>query len=87
MKHSPGPWHWEKVEGYGSSWLCCEDGTHVIHSVVTPNPGDEAIIAAAPEMLEALKKAHDFIALHGDEDKSESFRIILRTIQSAISKA
>lgn len=61
MKHSPGPWHWEKVEGYNSSWLKGGDDINVLHSIITPQAADRALISAAPELLEILKQV---LAMH-----------------------
>ena len=66
-KHTPGPWHWE----YGpyeedlailksSAREICYFGNrqeYAEHCGVEPNEADKALIAAAPDLLEALKAA------------------------------
>lgn len=88
-RHTPGPWHvGEKVDkphhydlvGFGNG------ATHVGYISVTPATAPEAeanatLIAAAPEMLEALKKCKDFLeflcvprdAKHEDAYKSLTY--------------
>lgn len=59
-KHTPGPWHWD---GY---WLKASDGTIVADDgsaggeytdTLTPDSPDGRLVAAAPVLLEACKKA------------------------------
>ena len=86
MKHSPAPWRWETVEGYGSSWLYDSDGNQIWHSITTPSQPDAALVAAAPDLLEALRFAYKQIYDGYDNtvgDESEA----LDYIQSVIAKA
>lgn len=64
MTHTPGPWHWER-EGGGETVVPCHTlkGPTVLcrwwETVPDPHhiePGDARLIAAAPDMLEALEK-------------------------------
>ena len=85
MKHTPGPWHWDESNPMNHKLRSGEE--FILSTVWHPSCPDACLISAAPDLIDALKKAHDFIYLHGDEDKSKSFKTILRTIQTAISKA
>ena len=48
MAHTPGPWHIERGMVVGEDGIIVDD---------SPNPQDANLIAAAPELLEALKGA------------------------------
>jgi hypothetical protein len=64
-KHTPGPWFWDdevptdymKADWENiAPWLVDEKGDGVITGqIVCCNPADTRLIAAAPELLEALK--------------------------------
>ena len=66
-KHTPGPWFWDdevptdymKADWENiAPWLVDEKGDGVITGqIVCCNPADTRLIAAAPELLEALKMA------------------------------
>lgn len=63
MSHTPGPWTW-KIEGFAGYKLIAEDGTKVADDgsadgeyggwMNDPNEPNARLIAAAPELLEAL---------------------------------
>lgn len=65
MSHTPGPWAW-KIEGFAGYKLIAKDGTHVADDgsadgeyggwMNDPNEPNARLIAAAPELLEALEK-------------------------------
>ena len=86
-KHTAGPWK------FNDGYVRAEDGTPVA-DVRLDNPKEEedanaALIAAAPELLEAAKKALDCIKgfdtafADGDGDKLEEVRLL----EAAIAKA
>jgi hypothetical protein len=63
-KHTPGPWRW-KTEGIdeleslaGPSNSVCDFGVNIPHDSMpgnSPSNADKALIAAAPDLLAALK--------------------------------
>lgn len=69
-KHSPGPWKWEYASHlYGGDepgerrvltspggWVL---STHPDDDKIIVTPGDESLIAAAPEMLDLLRELID----------------------------
>lgn len=63
-QHTPGPWHFEAgVEDNEGEFYVCHAAT-VCDATTVCNPGSEAdarLIAAAPELLEALIEAAEFI--------------------------
>jgi hypothetical protein len=76
LKHTPGPWSlkdWTAHDQHGAIEAC---GTQVVDAnghlvsaatVEDPSEGEEAnarLIAAAPELLEALKEARRAIGMH-----------------------
>ena len=68
-KHTPGPW---KVvppgHGHPTEYLCVELDANEMYATVEMLPADARLIAAAPDLLEALKAcelAMDTAALHG----------------------
>ena len=87
--HTPGPWHVK--EQYRSEttmqpayWDVCtrrEDGLDTIYETVAENcgPEDARLIAAAPELLEALQAIAD-----GDNQPG---RILQQWARAAIAKA
>ena len=75
--HTPGPWHWLYFAGSnepfamtgadGKDVLCATD-TAEGHLIVTfAHPGNKALIAAAPELLEALRNLAAVINEQRDE--------------------
>ena len=79
-KHTPGPWVFRKDEG----WTILADGESIMgNEQYYPwcpwNEADWRLIAAAPEMLEALKL---LMTAHG-----EQLDLAFQTAQEAISKA
>ena len=59
MKHTPGPWEVLEVESVvGGGWdIVDEKG----NSIFTDNNANARLIASAPELLEACKKAVQFL--------------------------
>jgi hypothetical protein len=81
IKHTPGPWTTGGgiVRGANSASICCAPCWDVDDKTAKANAH---LIAAAPEMLEALKLAPPFLSR-----RSEYSRDVLRTIKAAIAKA
>ena len=52
MAHTPGPWHIERGMVVGEDGIIVDD---------SPNPQDANLIAAAPELLEALRELLAFV--------------------------
>ena len=86
MEHTPGPWNIQATDENDLAWEISydtEDGlTYPIADIISyPEATANAkLIAAAPEMLEACKKAHEFIKTTWPSD----LELILRL---AIAKA
>jgi len=84
MTHSPAPWRIEHdIEGLESIWDA--DSRIIADAFYSENPSDAALIAAAPELLEACKAM-----LRYDESKSvpaSMYRKNIEQIKSAIAKA
>ena len=58
MKHTPGPWEVSE-EWHGDVYIDSEalgEGSIAIAKLINPEPGDAALIAAAPELLGAAKE-------------------------------
>lgn len=71
-KHTPGPWAFKPHEM--GTFVRCEKG-YIISGPVNERPGHEAnarLIAAAPELLEALKVAEQFMAIASDWNIDEA---------------
>ena len=56
-KHTPGPWHVD--ESYSESGVLTSLGIHSSHGAVPATFENAYLMAAAPEMLIALKRATD----------------------------
>lgn len=71
MSHTPGPWRWDE-NGY--CWLVGSDSTTILHVDDSGNKcpsrddPNARLIAAAPELLKALKA---LLAEHGCDDGCE----------------
>ena len=53
-QHTPGPW---RKSAYDGGWDCVRDsGGQIIAKLGLNNPTNAHLIAAAPDMLEALKR-------------------------------
>lgn len=52
-KHTPGPWRWTAVEG---GWDGVESNDGLICKLALNEPENARLIAAAPELLVALKE-------------------------------
>lgn len=84
FKGKPGPWHWEGK-------VLCNDEHIVGGDGWAFNDADKRLIAADPELLEALQKivemntqyCHD---KYGDSSKAESMACV-RVARAAIAKA
>lgn len=99
-KHTPGPWQYA-FEGGTVAFIVESDGTTVAKLSVTENttahaalPANSRLIAAAPDMLEALQSCaarFDEYADHhgtkGDEKKSISNRMMANMCLDVIAKA
>lgn len=53
-QHTPGPWRYVHEPGYCGE-LIAQDGTTIAEFVVEPSLDNARLIAAAPELLEALQ--------------------------------
>jgi hypothetical protein len=85
-KHTPGPWHYEKHND-GSITIAPENGFGIatmsgIYRGEDDKP-NAALIAAAPELLDALKYVIDW---HRDQNTA-NFRLALSNARAAIDKA
>ena len=69
MTHTPGPWKWRddfyKIVGAdGLSIITASDGSEQVHSDdldIDMSPDDARLIAAAPDLLTACKRAEEEI--------------------------
>jgi len=103
LKHTEGPWRiqfmaddetedfWVKsdfneVTGYGTDILCDDFGNHVGYTR-EQRLADAKLIAAAPDMLEALKDAKSFIFNIQAPVHEGTIEDLRSKINDAISKA
>jgi len=71
---TPGPWRVEGVEVYGAN------GKHVVWELGNDNPADHALIAAAPDLLAALRFCR---AIIGSGSKGSRLRVEPEAIAQA----
>lgn len=66
--HSPGPWRVDRF--WGSSYIEDANGRTIIYEFAggETKEADAALIAAAPELLEIVKKYADDVYEYGDRD-------------------
>ena len=93
MSHTPAPW---KIDGaHSTRVLLINDAKgHAIGEIVdTRNPANAKLIAAAPDLLEALCTALPFVEDHADDHatsgvyKSGAVARAVAEIRAAIDKA
>lgn len=93
-RYTPGPWHWH------DDTLTTSDGTPVLmggtylrdHRVVAVSidvrDADASLIAAAPDLLEALKEARHWLTEAADWNGTDYVHYpFSKTIDAAIAKA
>ena len=93
-KHTPGPWRYAPTNTETVSHLVrCSEGyavADVTHWFDLPVDANARLIAAAPDMLEALQSAQEsiatFIGVHGYPFESGAGDV-LREVNAAIAKA
>lgn len=62
MKHTPGPWEvGSTIESDTQAIIHDGDSVLAILTTIPPNPANARIIAAAPDLLEALRKMADMV--------------------------
>lgn len=85
--HTPGPWYGKNS---GDQGLICQEETGK-SIAVTYDTRDRALVAAAPEMYEALKEVvgdYKHLAFPEDDETVNQWRSnILNKLLSAIAKA
>lgn len=88
-EYTPGPWNYDKQNG----WVMSANPSKAIHSIIDDpafRDADGYLIAAAPELLEALELTRDKIAyLYGqlDQGNSDVAQQAIRKADHAIAKA
>lgn len=62
MKHTPGPWEvGSTIESDTQAIIHDGDSVLAILTTIPPNPANARLIAAAPDLLEALRKMADMV--------------------------
>jgi len=100
--HTPGPWHAERKYAARSTMAIMRDwsdhhcamAVHTSESLIPAGGVDEQtvianarLMAAAPDLLEALKLAESFVHLWMEVNTGEPELAALEQIESAIAKA
>jgi hypothetical protein len=90
VKHTPGPWTW--FDYPDGRKLLCAPSRAVIHcpdAPVTCAPEDQRLIAAAPELLAALKRTMTQArgAMRASGSDAEFVEIALSDAHAALAKA
>jgi len=90
-KHTPGPWHVANV-----GWIASERGTICamyamktgLHGEDIEGEANARLIAAAPDLLDALKAAQEELRLIRMKDTNAVYDVLCRSqISAAIAKA
>jgi len=94
-KHTPGPWSAQRLaERWGAFCINGKDGIRIVSCMLNnkrtrqEKRANAMLIAAAPDLLEALKCAHS--ELHSQQDgimESFTYAHVIKTIDAAIAKA
>ncbi len=86
-KHTPGPWRYEYEPGYNGELIAANE-TIIAEFISEPRPPNARLIAAAPDLLEALQRIS--LAKPDQLDHSIDVAIIERcanVARAAIAKA
>ena len=101
-KHTPGPWTHEDGDRYvreeatgGPVALVCADDGHVSHPTSLPQTANARLIAAGPDMLEALRAAKQVLETASryfpksikNSDRFSLLNVLANAIDPAITKA
>jgi hypothetical protein len=93
VSHTPGPWSWDSDTMFSSSddvkhvrWRVCAMGKTItqVYRNDEHAESDARLIAAAPELLEALKAAEQCI---GELSPTQARVEAMQMIQAALAKA
>ena len=100
IKHTPGPWKWVQLDFSGyyhelhdkSGTVICDDGSAQgeYSAQIDVKGANARLIAAAPELLEALEDAlidFDNWAAHEDNHPHEHLVVWAEKARAAIAKA
>jgi hypothetical protein len=84
-KHTPGPWKTVKpMHGHKTKYLCVQVGEDEAYSTLEMLPADAKLVAAAPDLLEALQLAKATIERLNRHNSANG---TLDVIRAALSKA
>ena len=95
QKHTPGPWHLGQDRNYEAA-LVAENGETVARAAWTGGSGceleidkaaDARLIAAAPELLEALEAARDTLKAHQMDYADSGYLTAIEDAEAAIARA
>jgi hypothetical protein len=82
-KHTPGPWRYDYAPGFCGELLAA-NGTTLAEFVSEPSEANARLIAAAPELLEALQGLLRGIANGPDEANAA---MLVAKARDAVNKA
>lgn len=91
--HTPGPWAVEHLSSpvYGSNGALMANGFGIgaqsAHIATVLKQNNVTLIAAAPELLEALKAASEWLNDMGCEHEQPDLRCVVCLVNVAINKA
>lgn len=95
-KHTPGPWYigpnktqvYDKNVWYDENWIRYGETPNMIIDIEPANPANARLIAAAPELLEALQ---NIVGIYNDSDRwtqgDEPEPVEIQAARAAIAKA
>lgn len=92
-KHTPGPWRYGLAQNYQGFFVAPGNATltlAAVHNYPAHTEANAKLIAAAPDLLEALKKISNWLAcsqIASPEDMAQSFGDMEDLADSAIAKA
>ncbi len=90
-EHTPGPWIWSDNNRWGFEELKPSVINGTVDGRISVDDADALLIAAAPDLLEALKKADIWMKMprpiNRDHEFDQGYRDALLQIHAAIKKA
>lgn len=87
VAHTPGPWTHKATAGDHDFLIYPEATGRDVALVRDFNEANARLIAAAPDMLEALRQAWHFVHSFGPKPADSTYTIVENALAEAIAKA
>jgi hypothetical protein len=87
MKHTPGPWAIGIETDNDQAQIISADGWHLASVALDPLPANARLIAAAPDLLEALEDVAEWLSTGKCDGVGFDEESVLDVIRAAIARS